>query len=60
MSTEDPHQPLRPMRLLLVADSLNVGGAERHVVSLYNEAIELRLFAQWREHLRLSRNRQAC
>jgi len=34
MSTEDPHQPLRPMRLLLVADSLNVGGAERHVVSL--------------------------
>ena len=34
MSIEDPHQPLRPMRLLLVADSLNVGGAEQHVVSL--------------------------
>jgi glycosyltransferase involved in cell wall biosynthesis len=34
MTTEASHQPLRPMRLLLVADSLNVGGAERHVVSL--------------------------
>jgi len=40
MSTEDPHQPLRPMRLLLVADSLNVGGAERHVVSLASALVQ--------------------
>src|SRR2546425_4633017 len=34
MSIEDTHLSLRVMRILLVADSLNVGGAERHVVSL--------------------------
>ena len=35
MSTEEAHQPLfRPMRILLVADSLDVGGAEWHVVNL--------------------------
>jgi glycosyltransferase involved in cell wall biosynthesis len=40
MATEDPHQPLHPMRLLLVADSLNVGGAERHVVSLASALVQ--------------------
>jgi hypothetical protein len=34
MSIEDTHLSLPVMRILLVADSLNVGGAERHVVSL--------------------------
>jgi glycosyltransferase involved in cell wall biosynthesis len=37
MSIEEAHQSrslYRPMRLLLVADSLNVGGAEWHVVNL--------------------------
>ena len=34
MTIEDAHLPLRPMRLLLVADSLDVGGAEWHVVNL--------------------------
>ena len=34
MAIEDADLPLRPMRLLLVADSLDVGGAERHVVNL--------------------------
>jgi len=34
MSKEDAPLLLRPMRLLFVADSLNVGGAERHAASL--------------------------
>ena len=34
MEIEEAHLPFRPVRLLLVADSLDVGGAERHVVDL--------------------------
>ena len=34
MEIEEAHLLFRPMRLLLVADSLDVGGAERHVVEL--------------------------
>lgn len=34
MPIETPHQSNHSINLLLVADSLNVGGAERHVVSL--------------------------
>lgn len=40
MAIEDSHQPLHPMRLLLVVDSLNVGGAERHVVSLASALVQ--------------------
>ncbi len=43
MSIEDAHQPHslhRPMRLLLVADSLDVGGAEWHVVNLASALAE--------------------
>ena len=32
MELEDAHLPLRPMRLLLVADSLDVGGTEWHAI----------------------------
>jgi glycosyltransferase involved in cell wall biosynthesis len=34
MVIENAHLPLRPVRILLVTDSLDVGGAERHVVNL--------------------------
>ena len=40
MSIEDVNPELRPMRLLLVADSLNVGGAERHVVNLASALVK--------------------
>ena len=43
MSIEEAHQPhslQRPMRLLLVADSLDVGGAEWHVVNLASALAE--------------------
>ncbi|MFL5627478.1 MAG: glycosyltransferase family 4 protein [Ktedonobacteraceae bacterium] len=40
MLKERLYQPLPPLRLLLVADSLNVGGAERHVVSLASALVQ--------------------
>src|SRR5947209_16180016 len=48
MVENDIDASLRPMRVLLVADSLHVGGAEQHVVSL---AVEL---AQKGHHITLA------